>query len=414
MTVARTLTYNLDHEKQKSLPSWVFDEDGPTYDNKFRPMEQLDVPERFYNDLDSITETLNESTEQDDVLFDASLSPNLLNAKSDVWDSNPNPVLSDFVSNLQNNNLDTFKEPLASIGINQHLRKNPDNDDCYLLLSTNLVLKKKRHMFYFSMDFGELTIDGLVDTGALTSAISESDLNKIKLLSNSSIINTGPPPDFKIMVANGQLEDPLSTVELQFEMADWTFREGFIVMKDLPHPLIGLCFLHRHDAVFDIRQGILTFPQLSMQLRAEFNTPPRPPTALVTRESQKVYPQETVAIALTMPHLLDHDATGILTPSKHFDNHDTIFITASLSKVNHNAIGIHVTNFSDAPYTIATDTHVADFSVLTPEQIKHVKPVNHGELNFMLNLNSLYDVQIQSFSQGFSLFRTMSKFLKHA
>ena len=39
-----------------------------------------------------------------------------------------------------------------------------------LLLSTNLTLKSKRHMYYFPMDFEKLTLDGLIDTGALTSA----------------------------------------------------------------------------------------------------------------------------------------------------------------------------------------------------------------------------------------------------
>ena len=86
------------------------------------------------------------------------------------------------------------------------------------------------------MDFGELTTDGLIDTGALTSAISDADLNKIKLLSNSSIIDTGPAPNFQIMVANGQLENPIGTVELRFEVADFEFRERFIIMKTLPHP----------------------------------------------------------------------------------------------------------------------------------------------------------------------------------
>ena len=35
----------------------------------------------------------------------------------------------------------------------------------YMPLSTNLWLKQKRRMLYFPMDFGELTIDGLIDTG---------------------------------------------------------------------------------------------------------------------------------------------------------------------------------------------------------------------------------------------------------
>ena len=100
------------------------------------------------------------------------------------------------------------------------------------------------------MDFVASTIDGLVDTGALTSAISEADMKKIKLLSNESIKDTGLAPDFQIMEANGQLENHIGTVELQFEVADFEFRERFILMKVLPHPLIGLCFLQKSNAIF--------------------------------------------------------------------------------------------------------------------------------------------------------------------
>ena len=39
--------------------------------------------------------------------------------------------------------------------------------DC-IPLSTNINLKCKKRMFCFPMDFGELTIDGLIDTGALS------------------------------------------------------------------------------------------------------------------------------------------------------------------------------------------------------------------------------------------------------
>ena len=240
-------------------------------------------------------------------------------------------------------------------------------------------------MFYFPMDFGALTIDGLVDTGALTSAISEADLNKIKLLSNESIKDTGPAPNFQIMVANGQLENPIGTVELQFEVADFEFRERFILMKVLPHPLIGLCFLQKNNAIFDVRQGILTFPYLSMQLKPETSHLPNAPTALVTEKQYTLYPNETLAIVVRMPHLIDHDATGIVQPSHHFDQHEAIFMASSLSTVNNDALTLQLINFTEAPYTITSDTHVADFTVLTPEQIKHIKPVNPTELNFILH-----------------------------
>ena len=81
-------------------------------------------------------------------------------------------------------------------------------------------------MLHFPMDFGELNIDGLKDTGALSRAIPETDLRKIRLLALHRILNEGPPPEFQIMVANGQLEAPIATVELQFDVGDITFRES--------------------------------------------------------------------------------------------------------------------------------------------------------------------------------------------
>ena len=104
----------------------------------------------------------------------------------------------------------------------------------YAPLTTNLGLKYKRRILYFPMDFGELTLDGLVDTGALFRAIPEADLRKTRLLAPQSIMKEGPAPNFQIMVANGQLENPKSTIELKFEVNDLDFRENFIVMENSP------------------------------------------------------------------------------------------------------------------------------------------------------------------------------------
>ena len=63
--------------------------------------------------------------------------------------------------------------------------------DC-IPLSTSIYLKCKKRMLYFPMDFGELTKYGLIDTGALSSAIPEMDFRKIRLLSPQSVIREGP------------------------------------------------------------------------------------------------------------------------------------------------------------------------------------------------------------------------------
>ena len=244
------------------------------------------------------------------------------------------------------------------------------------------------------MDFEKLTLDGLIDTGALTSAICEQDLNRIKLLANEAIKETGPPPNFQIMVANGQLEVPIGTVLLEFEVADFMLKENFIIMKNLPNPLIDLCFLRRNNAIFDVTQGILTYLYLSMQLKPDTQTAIRQATPLFAENTYTLQPGETLAIASKMPHLMDHDATGIVTPSQPFKNHDTIFITASLSTVNNNAIGYQIINFSELPYTITMDTHLADFKILTPEQIKHIQPVDPALLSFMIQHKETTEVYI--------------------
>ena len=153
--------------------------------------------------------------------------------------------------------------------LTEHIKFDTERNLSYLPISTSLTLKRKRHKHYIRMDFEKLTLDGLFDTGALTSAISEQDLNKIKLLANKAIKETGPLLNFQTMVANGQLEVPIGTVLLKFEVADFMLKENFIDMKNTPNPLIGLCFLRAKTAIFDVIQGILTFPYLSMQLKPD-------------------------------------------------------------------------------------------------------------------------------------------------
>ena len=51
-------------------------------------------------------------------------------------------------------------------------------------------------MLYFPMDFGELTLDRLIDTGGPLQCNTEADLWKIRLLEPQSIVKGGPAPIF--------------------------------------------------------------------------------------------------------------------------------------------------------------------------------------------------------------------------
>ena len=225
------------------------------------------------------------------------------------------------------------------------------------------------------MDFGELTIDGLIDTGALSSAIPGMDLRKIRLLSPQSVIREGPPPNFQIMVANGQLEIPKSTIELKFEVGDIEFHEIFIMMENLTGPIIGLMFLQRNHTVLDMRKRILNFPYFSMQLKTadhrysnvlepinnpiEVTTPPN--DRILIRTNSQLYPKNAV--------------TGILQPSDLLHEEGDITFCTALVTLNDVSISIPVNNFTDHPYKLKMG-HIANSSVMTPEQMKDVKPVD--------------------------------------
>ena len=74
--------------------------------------------------------------------------------------------------------------------------------------------------------FNELTIDGLIHTNALAKAISEANLQKIRLLAPQTILNEELPPDFQKMEVNEHLETPIAVFELQFEVGDVLFEKN--------------------------------------------------------------------------------------------------------------------------------------------------------------------------------------------
>ena len=117
-------------------------------------------------------------------------------------------------------------------------------------------------------------------------------------------------------------------------------------MKTLPHHLFGLCFVRRNNAIFDVRQGILTFPYLSMQLKPESSQCVRAPSKLIRDHQYTLRLQETLAVALKMPNLLDHDATGIFTPSVGYDNHGAIVTLSNSVQSTNNSLLLQIINLS--------------------------------------------------------------------
>ena len=245
-----------------------------------------------------------------------------------------------------------------------------DGEPDYVPLTTNLGLKYKRRMLYFPMDFGELTLDSIVDTGALSSAIPVADLREIRLLAPQSIVKESPAPNFQIMVANGQLETPKSTVELKFEVGDIEFHEIFIVMEKLTSPVIGLSFLQRNNTILDMRQGVLNFPFFYMQLKTADHKYTIGMEPVSIREDVIIPPNDRHVVSLHSNIYADTNVTGILQPSNALTEDGDIAFCAALATLTQGQVSIHVKNFTDQPYTLKRGSDIANFFVMTPAQMK--------------------------------------------
>ena len=75
--------------------------------------------------------------------------------------------------------------PTALNSINEYITER--DGDTYIPLHSTIVLKNRRRMLYLPLEFGELTMDGLVDSGAFINAMSWSNYNAIKMNSNNCV-----------------------------------------------------------------------------------------------------------------------------------------------------------------------------------------------------------------------------------
>ena len=130
-----------------------------------------------------------------------------------------------------------------------------------------------------------------------------------------TLLNEGPLLEFHIRVANGQLEAPIATLELQFEVSDITFREKFIVKTNITNPFIGLFFLQRNSTILDMRQGILNVPFFSMQLKNDYRTYPNVTEPILNTLATRVQPGKRNTIWVKSQIYTDNEATGKFSPS---------------------------------------------------------------------------------------------------
>ena len=268
--------------------------------------------------------------------------------------------------------------------IEEGLVRNEQTNEVYLPLTSTVVLKREQEMLYVPLDFeNNLTVDALVDIGAFVNAIAQDDLESIKQKAPNNILKIDDSPNFQIQVANGQLEKPLSTATLKFETGDNSFAVHFVVMKKLTGPMIGLHFIRNNSVVIDTTHGLIHFPHLTMQIKRASSEKTTKSQPVITDEALTIPPATTKTVTAFIDHPSKWKTTGTVTPLEKFTETASLLISHSMSTIIDKRIAVRVTNTTESPYFIKKHTENAEFSVVTPEQSKHIKPVDMAILSMI-------------------------------
>ena len=149
-----------------------------------------------------------------------------------------------------------------------------------LPLSSTIVLKPKQELLYVPLHFEKNTrVDTLLDSRAYVSAFFQTKLDTIKQKAPKNLLKKDEPPNFQIQVANGELEEPLTTATFEFEIGDKISAEHFFVMKKLTGPILSLHFMRNNSVFNDKTHGLILFPHLTMQVKtasSETTAKPQP------------------------------------------------------------------------------------------------------------------------------------------
>ena len=260
--------------------------------------------------------------------------------------------------------------------------RDEQTNEVYPPLTSTIVLKRRQEKLYVPLDFeNNLTVYALVTSGAFVSAIAQNDLDTIFEKAPNNILIINDPPNFQIQLANGQLEKPLATATLKFEIGDNTFVEHFVVMSKLTVPIIGLHFMRNNSLVIDTTHGLIRFQHLTRQVKTASSETTTKLQSVVTDDTLTIPPTTTKTITAFVDHPSKWNATGLVTPLEKFTETASLLISHSMSTVIDKRIAVRITNTTESPYLFKKHTQIAEFSVEVPEQSKHIKPVDMAILS---------------------------------
>ena len=140
----------------------------------------------------------------------------------------------------------------------------------------------------------------------------------------------------------------------------------------------------RHNSVVnDSTHGLIHFPHLTMQVKSASSQASAKLQPVFVHDSITIPQMTTKTITAFVDHISGWNKTGTVTPVEKFTEAASLIISLSMSTIIDRKIPVRVTNTTESPCTINKNTQIAEFSVVTPEQSKFIKPVDTAILSMI-------------------------------
>ena len=136
-----------------------------------------------------------------------------------------------------------------------------------------------------------------------------------------------------------------------------------------------------NSVVIDTTHGLNLFPHPGNQVKSSASETSAKPQAVLIHDSIRIPPMTTRTTTTFVDHPTEWNTTGTVTPFEKFPEAASLLLLHSISTIIYNKIAIRVTNTTESPYLISKNSQIAQFSVVTPEQSKFIKPVDTAILS---------------------------------
>ena len=108
---------------------------------------------------------------------------------------------------------------------------------------------------------------------------------------------------------------------------------------------------------------------------------------LLSPDDVTISPNDHMVITIQSQIYAENAETGILQPRDLLHEEGDVTFCAAKVTLKDGTMRKRVNKFTDQPYKLKKGLHLANFSMMTPEQMKHVRPIDPVSTWHLLNEN---------------------------